>query len=320
MPLVSVIIPAHNPGPYLREAITSVHAQSFAEWELVVVDDKSSQDLSWISHEFPRARYLRQAHGGASIARNNGILNTTGELIAFMDQDDLWRPDKLRRQVEAMAREPEAALCYCDLQVIRADERMGSAGGSTPGGDTAGHVELDGTTTAGELGLLQSLRHFSQRFVVPSTVLIRRSALATSGLLDPLIPFSGDYDLLIKLGSKHKVIRVPSCDVFYRKHENNFSDQYEVGQREVKMLIMKYVAYAKSKGYRRLAEEAPKLLARPRRMYAAQAFDCARNSFRHRRYRELVYHWVRAVYLSPSYSLGSSMRWLIARPSSSNER
>src|SRR5207237_10141722 len=108
--------------------------------------------------------------------------------------------------------------------------------------------------TGGASRLLRSLRHFSQRFVVPSTVMIRRSCLASSGLLDPFIPFSGDYDLLIKLGSRYRVIRVPSADVLYRKHSNNFSDQYDVGRREVKALIARYVAYAESTGDRELAK------------------------------------------------------------------
>jgi len=319
MLLVSAIIPAHNPGGYLRKALQSVQAQTFDDWDLIVVDDNSSEDLSWVPQEFPRARLIRQRHGGVSVARNNGILNTTGEYIAFMDQDDLWRPDKLWRQVEAMQREPDAAICYCDLELIHG--HGGSELTQPKGGEDINIepiVELDGSKV-GEGGpeiasnVLRSLRHFSQRFVVPSTVMLRRKCLATSGLLDPFIPFSGDYDLLIKLGSRHKVIRVPSADVLYRKHDNNFSDQYEVGRREVKALVARYVAYAEATGDRQLAREAPRLFHRPRRMYAAQAFDRARRSFAERQYKDLAYHFARSVWFSPGYSLGSSFKWLVAR-------
>jgi hypothetical protein len=104
--------------------------------------------------------------------------------------------------------------------------------------------------------VLKSMGHFAERFVVPSTVMIRRACLATSGLLDPFIPFSGDYDLLIKLGSRHPVLRVASEDVLYRKHEQNYSDQYEVGRGEVAALIDRYVAFARATGDRLLERGA----------------------------------------------------------------
>ena len=314
MTTVSVIIPAYNPGEYLRAAIHSVCQQTFADWELVVIDDNSSEDLSWITREFPQARLIRQAHGGASVARNNGVLNSAGKYVAFMDQDDLWRPPKLERQVRAMEQEPGAAVCYCDLEIIRdeAGQEMPRQSGAVA--EVNPIIDHDCSDNASnpqsESAMLRSLRHFSQRFVVPSTVLIRRSALATSGMLDPFIPFSGDYDLLIKLGSRHKAIRIPSADVLYRKHANNFSDQYEVGRREVKALVARYVAYAESKGDRQLAKEAPRLFGRPRRMYTAQAFDRARRSLAQKNYKDLAYHYSRSVWFSPTYSFGSSFKWL----------
>src|SRR5262245_18337780 len=102
MPKVSIVIPAYNPGSYLRAALESVHRQSFRDWEVSVIDDGSREDLTWISREFPKAILVRQANRGASVARNNGILRTTGELIAFMDQDDVWSDQKLERQVAVM--------------------------------------------------------------------------------------------------------------------------------------------------------------------------------------------------------------------------
>jgi glycosyltransferase involved in cell wall biosynthesis len=316
VPAVSLIIPAYNPGSFLREAIRSIQAQTFRDWELLVVDDNSSEDLSWIDREFPHARLIRQPHGGVSVARNNGIINTVGKYIAFMDQDDLWRPDKLRRQVEALDREPAAAICYCDLDIIGAEGTLESAGIGQVG-EPSHSIELDGGAAddgiSGASSVLRSLRYFSQRFVVPSTVMLRRSCLATSGLLDPFIPFSGDYDLLIKLGSRHKVIRVPTADVLYRKHANNFSDQYEVGRREVKALSARYVAYGKSTGDRQLAREAPALFARPRRVYAAQAFDCCRRSLRKRQFGPFVRHFSRALWFSPRFVLGSLTCWCASR-------
>jgi glycosyltransferase involved in cell wall biosynthesis len=316
MPTVSIIIPVHNPGPFLREALRSVHEQTFEDWELLLVDDNSSEDLSWVTREFPRAILIRQAHGGASVARNNGILNSTGTFIAFMDQDDLWQTRKLERQVAALHAQPDSAVCFCDLQLIDADGKPLSADGGDGGGrgGTSAEpiVELDNSgppKSPGTSKLCASVRYFSSRFVVPSTVMLRRSCLAISGLLDPFIPFSGDYDLLIKLGAKYKVIRIPATDVLYRKHANNFSDRYQVGRREVEVLVYKYRALARAQGDVELEKNAAKLFRRPSSMYAAQAFDCARRSYRQRQFKSLAYHLACAFWFSPLFVLGSISRW-----------
>jgi hypothetical protein len=178
-------------------------------------------------------------------------------------------------------------------------------------------VELDGASASisGEKTskIHQSIQHFSSKFVVPSTVMLRRSCLATSGLLDPFIPFSGDYDLLIKLGGRYKVVSIPYVDVLYRKHSNNYSDQYDVGRKEVDALVARYVAYARSQGDMLLAGNARKLFGRPSRMYAAQAFDGARRCFQKREFKALVRHLWRAFWFNPIFVLGSTGRWCIAK-------
>src|SRR5438128_1933814 len=99
MPRVSVIIPAYDPGPYLEEALQSVIAQTYTDWEAIVVDDGSKQDLSFVAQMHPKIRYIRQDNAGVSAARNRGIAESTGEFIALLDADDLWLPEKLARQV-----------------------------------------------------------------------------------------------------------------------------------------------------------------------------------------------------------------------------
>lgn len=317
---VSIIIPAYNPGEFLRQAIESVHAQTYTNWELIVIDDNSSEDLSWVSRDFPRTRYIRQSHGGVSVARNNGILHTSAPLISFMDQDDLWRPQKLEHQVAALHRVLDAAVCFCDLEVINADVKFADMRNSEKAETLTAKeiVVLDGAKksakNAGELSNVhRSIQFFSSQFIVPSTVMLRRSALSTSGLLDPFIPFSGDYDLLIKLGARHKIIRVPAADVLYRKHANNFSDQYQVGRQEVSALIARYRAYAKAQGDRKLEKGVAKLFNRPRHVYAAQAFDNARRSLRKRDYQNFTRHFARAVWFSPIFVGGSITRGFLSK-------
>ncbi|CAK6688454.1 Undecaprenyl-phosphate 4-deoxy-4-formamido-L-arabinose transferase [Synechococcus sp. CBW1107] len=103
-PLISVVIPVHNGATLLRDTLQSVQQQSLSDWELIVLDDGSSDDSAAIAtamaSEDPRIRLLRQANAGVSIARNRGVAASRAPLIAFLDADDLWHPDKLRCHVE----------------------------------------------------------------------------------------------------------------------------------------------------------------------------------------------------------------------------
>ncbi len=110
-PLVSVIIPTYNRGWCLSEAIDSVLAQDFQDYELIVVDDGSTDNtreiLNGYEHEII---VLQQANKGVSAARNRGIAEAGGQLIAFLDSDDVWLPRKLSRQVDFFKLNPEAVI------------------------------------------------------------------------------------------------------------------------------------------------------------------------------------------------------------------
>lgn len=104
-PLVSVIMPAHNAGRFIADAVNSVVAQTFSDWELLIIDDCSTDGTEEIAREFarkdPRIRLLRTERpgGGPAVPRNVGIENAAGRFIAFLDSDDIWLPVKLERQL-----------------------------------------------------------------------------------------------------------------------------------------------------------------------------------------------------------------------------
>lgn len=106
-PLVSVIIPVYNGGRYLRAALESVFAQTYRTFEVIVVDDGSIDDSGAIAQSFTDVRYFLQSNQGVAAARNNGIEAARGEFFAFLDQDDLWTPDKLKLQVEYLLNHPD---------------------------------------------------------------------------------------------------------------------------------------------------------------------------------------------------------------------
>src|ERR1700676_3628629 len=119
MPRVSVIIPVFNAARTIEQAIESVRAQSFTDFEIVAVDDGSTDGSIEILRRcgYP-ARVLQQKNHGPSAARNLGIANSTGEYLGFLDADDWWKPELLARMVAALDRDSQSVMAYCDLQLV----------------------------------------------------------------------------------------------------------------------------------------------------------------------------------------------------------
>lgn len=115
-PLVSVIIPVYNGARYLRAALESVFAQTYRPFEVIVVNDGSVDDSGVIAQSFPDVRYIQQVNQGVAAARNNGIEAARGEFYAFLDQDDLWKPEKLELQIEYLQSHPEIGYTLTQQQ------------------------------------------------------------------------------------------------------------------------------------------------------------------------------------------------------------
>lgn len=115
-PLVSVIIPVYNGARFLRAALESVFAQTYRPIEVIVVDDGSTDDSGAIAQSFPDVHYIQQINQGVATARNNGIDAAHGEFFAFLDQDDLWTPDKLKLQVDHLLNNPDLGYTLTQQQ------------------------------------------------------------------------------------------------------------------------------------------------------------------------------------------------------------
>jgi glycosyltransferase involved in cell wall biosynthesis len=115
-PLVSVIIPVHNGGRYLRAALESVLAQTYRPLEVIVVDDGSVDDSGPIAQSFHDVRYIHQPNQGVAAARNHGIEAARGEYLAFLDQDDLWTPEKLKLQIGYLLSHPDVGYTLTQQQ------------------------------------------------------------------------------------------------------------------------------------------------------------------------------------------------------------
>jgi len=117
--LVSVIIPAYNAQDYIKKALDSVLAQSYPHFEVLIVNDGSTDNTETIidTYHDPRVRLIPQSNGGLSNARNTGIKNAQGYYLAFLDADDYWIPEKLEKQIEVLKHHPEVSFCSIQTRV-----------------------------------------------------------------------------------------------------------------------------------------------------------------------------------------------------------
>jgi glycosyltransferase involved in cell wall biosynthesis len=226
--LVSVVIPTFNCADFLVEAIRSVLDQTYEDYEIIVVDDGSTDHTEEALRPFGnRLRYIRQEPGGPSVARNRGILEARGELIAFLDADDLWRPTKLARQVEYLNHHPEVVLVYTDFT-------RGPRPGSNNDSRLTAYKPRDPADPFHAL--------LEENFLATPTVMVRREALARSGLFDPTLKGSEDFDLWLRL-AKVRSDSPLSTQVFgfideiladVRQHGSNTSRSVEFIQHQVR--------------------------------------------------------------------------------------
>ena len=190
MPHVSVIIPAWNAAEFLPSAVDSVLAQSFDDFEVIVVND-GSPDTAALERVIAyrsdaRVRYLVQENQGPGGARNTGVLAATGRYVAFLDADDWWTPSYLAAQLEQVRTNPELDLVYCDALLV----------GTSP---LAGRTFMATTPSEGAV-TLESL--IALRCNVPTTcTLARRDAIVGAGLFDPQLRRCEDFDLWLRMSA-----------------------------------------------------------------------------------------------------------------------
>jgi GT2 family glycosyltransferase len=211
IPRVSVVIPAFNHARWVADAVRSVAAQQFRDLEIIVVDDGSTDDTARALGECGvPLRYLHQDNRGPSSARNAGVQVARGRLIAFLDADDLWLPDKLALQVPVIDARAEAAVVYADAVFWDESTRR-------PQGTHAGRHRHPSGRILGAL-LVDN--------PIPSpTPLVRRTALVQAGGFDETLRACEDWDLWIRLARKAEIHCLERPLAVYRLHgENSHGD------------------------------------------------------------------------------------------------
>ena len=188
IPQVSVVIPTFNRAWCLAEAVDSVLSQEFKDFELIVVDDGSTDATPQLLQGYGDAiLLLHRENGGVSAARNAGIAAARGELIAFLDSDDVWLPGKLGRQVEFFNTHAEALICQTEELWVKNGRRV------NPG---KRHRKRGGMIFEASLELC---------LVSPSAVMARRALFNQVGLFDERLPACEDYDLWLRVSCRFPV-------------------------------------------------------------------------------------------------------------------
>lgn len=189
MPKITAILPTWNRAEWLEKSIQSVLDQTFGDFELVVVDDASTDSTAEIIERYSGKirTIVFSENRGVSAARNAAIKNSDSEWIAFLDSDDFWHPDKLQKQIAQTKMRPACPLHFTDEIWIRNGVRVNAK---------KKHQKKEGWIFQPSLALC---------LMAPSTVILRRELFEVHGLFDENLPVCEDYDLWLRLTAQHPV-------------------------------------------------------------------------------------------------------------------
>lgn len=226
MTSVSIITPTYNRRHLIGETVNSVLAQSFTDYELIIVDDGSSDGTEQFikdNYDDPRIKYFFQENKGQNFARNNGLRHAQGEYICFLDSDDTWPDFKLSRSLEAFQKNPDVDVVYGDEMVI--DES----------GNNLGKAEIkrySGNITA---------KLLVENFIGMSAAMVRAARVREVGGMDETISVADDYSLWLRLSEKCTFYYLPETLGFYRITANQISNDISARLNSNLFIVTKFL-------------------------------------------------------------------------------
>lgn len=230
--IVTVVIPAYNASGYLEETIESVLQQSFTDFELLVIDDGSTDDTTGIVHRYSqkdsRVRLFSQINQGVSVARNTGIHQAKGKFIAFLDSDDLWLPNKLAVHVQHLSTHPKLGMSFGRVEFMSFDGK--------PTGQLS-NPRLSNITP----------KHLYEEnpAITPSNAVIRRDVLDQIGGFDRELSGYADAELFLRVSCYGwQVEGIDQILVYYRTSVSGMSSQLDSMEEDWNCFTKKIQAYA----------------------------------------------------------------------------
>ncbi len=207
-PTVSVIIPAYNQARYLPLSVRSVLAQTWSDWEIVLVNDGSTDDTAAVATEFtdPRIRYIYQDNQGLSAARNTGVRATLGQYLAFLDSDDEWEPEFLATCVRTLEAQPKLAGVYTrNIFIDQNGEVLPNIGGEVVPAEQFRSRSLEGG------------------YFPPNAVVVRADVVREMGLFDVQLTSEEDWDLWLRISERYTLQAIAQPLARYRSYTGSMS-------------------------------------------------------------------------------------------------
>ncbi|XPM55470.2 MAG: glycosyltransferase family 2 protein [Leptolyngbya sp. IPPAS B-1204] len=224
MPIISVVIPAYNAEQTILETLASVQNQTFSDIEIIVINDGSTdRTLELVqSVNDSRIKIFSDQNGGLPVARNRGISYAIGELITFIDADDLWTPDKLELQLKVLQQHPEASVAYSWSCLIGQEGSL--------------LARYHPIYFQGDVYHQLLLNNFIAN---GSNILVYKEAAESIGGFDSTLKSVEDWDFYLRLAAKYQFVVVPEWQILYRQSPNAMTSKVEVMEAEALKVIEK---------------------------------------------------------------------------------
>lgn len=212
-PAISIVIPSYNCEKYIAETINGVLAQTYGDFEVLVVDDGSTDCTRDIVSSFgPPVRLITQVNSGVCVARNRGVKEAKGEFICFLDHDDYWFPDKLALQIDAMRRHPECGVVYANFILWNQDAKGNFPASSSF--DLANYPDGEDPEYSGWI----YHQFLLDCWMLTSTAMFRREVFERCGTFDETLPYSEDWDLWLRISREYPFLKLRRPNTLYRQH------------------------------------------------------------------------------------------------------
>lgn len=261
MSKVSVIIPAYNREKFIARAIQSVLAQIYGDYEIIVVDDGSTDNTANIVKQFGgKVKYILQPNGGSASARNRGIKESQGEYIAFLDSDDFWVPEKLNEQVKVLDNNPNVGIVYAKMPIVNEKgEQVGMKPSQPSGKNFKELLEIWGD-------------------IPTSTVLTRRECFDKAGFFDTSLKTMQDIDMWLRIARLYDLYEIEGKVLaYYYRHSG------QITQNRIKVyegLVRIYTKIYKT------FDDAPKDILR--RRISMNTYTLSRTYYDERHFRKAL--------------------------------
>jgi glycosyltransferase involved in cell wall biosynthesis len=230
-PTVSVIIPAYNCAALLAEAIASVRAQTYEDYEVIVVDDGSDDDTAEVAEKlaagWPKMRAIRAEHKGLAAARNRAVAEMKGRWIAMLDADDLWTPQKLRRCMDYLAEHPGLSIVYTPMAPITLDGKL-----------IKGHSK---PCLAGRL----TEQLFQSIFVHDPAAVIHKRVIEACGGFDESLPVSVGHEFWLRVSTQFEFGLIDEPLALRRWSEQSLTRRNRSRGRRIKAAMLERFYFEK---------------------------------------------------------------------------